>query len=375
LTKRDDSGVDIPSASRDSTKKATRRRGLEVPGAIVLTLKEVGYPFRLRGDPKPDRLEIDNDELFIDYAREQWMGSIVSTGMYLFDRYVMPDFAFQVVQVEPEDSIVTKSTQIRLQPAADLTERTRGTTSLDDVIGHESVKRKCMLVLKYLSDPKRFGEWAPRAILFYGSPGTGKTMTARALADQANAKILLAKASDLIGVHVGDGGRRISALFEDARQSAPSIVFIDELDAIGLARSFQSIRGDVSEVVTALLAEMDRTTEDLGVVVIGATNAPVLIDPALRSRFDTIFEFGLPTFEERVRILQLYVGRLPIPFEMDLQKLAARTDGLSGRDLRDRILKESLHTAIAEEKQSITEEIVIGVLKGLKVDQTPSYTV
>jgi AAA family ATPase len=247
--------------------------------------------------------------------------------------------------------------------------------SLDDIVGHEPIKMKCRLILKYLEDPKRFGEWAPRAILFYGSPGTGKTMTAKAVACQANARIFLAKASDLIGVHVGDGGRRISSLFEDARKEAPSIVFIDELDAIGLARSFQSIRGDVSEVVTALLGELDRTTEESGVVVIGATNAPALIDPALRSRFDTVFEFGLPTLEERAKILSLYAKRLPLPFEMDLNTLASMTEGLSGRDLRDRILKESLHIAISEEKDSISTETVTRLLRGFRNDWTPSYTV
>ena len=200
-------------------------------------------------------------------------------------------------------------------------------------------------------------------------------MTAQAVANQANAKIFFAKASDLIGVHVGDGGRRISTLFDDARKNSPSIIFIDELDAIGLTRSFQSIRGDVSEVVTALLGELDHTAEASGVVVIGATNALLLIDPAIKNRFDTVFEFTLPTLEERLAILQFYSDRLPMKIEIDLNEVARMTEGLSGRDLRDRILKESLHIAISEESDTITSDIVRGILNKLKTQRSPNYTV
>ena len=336
----------------------------------------MGYPFRVKGDPRPAGLEIDSEDLFADYAREQWMGIIVHKGLYLFDRYIMPDYAFRVVEVEPEKSIVTKTTKISLQSRSTSKESVSiRPITLNEVVGHEPIKRKCRLILEYLQNPLIFGEWAPRAILFYGPPGTGKTMTAQAVANQANAKIFFAKASDLIGVHVGDGGRRISALFDDARKNSPSIIFIDELDAIGLTRSFQSIRGDVSEVVTALLGELDHTADTSGVVVIGATNALPLIDPAIKNRFDTVFEFALPTIEERLGILQYYSKRLPLKIGIDLQEIARMTEGLSGRDLRDRILKESLHIAISDESSTITSEIVRGVLNKIKPKKRPNYTI
>jgi AAA family ATPase len=376
LTKRKDSPVDIPSVTRESTKTTARKRGLDVPRARLVVLRDVGYPFRLKGDPKPTGLAVDNEDLFEDYAREQWMGSVVKTGMYLFDRYIIPDYAFQIKSVEPENSIINKKTRILLEPideSTDLPEKRK--ISLSDIVGHEEAKRKCRLVLEYLRDPAKFGEWAPRAILFHGLPGTGKTLTARALATEANAKIYLAKASDLIGVHVGDGGRRINTLFESARANSPSILFIDELDAIGLARSFQSIRGDVSEVVTALLGELDETGEESGVIVIGATNAPALIDPALRNRFDTVFEFRLPDLKERLQILEMYAERLPIPIQTSLERIAKVTEGLSGRDLRERILKEALHQAITEESPTITEDIVNKVLAAIKTKSSPNYTI
>ncbi|MGY5871103.1 MAG: AAA family ATPase [Candidatus Thorarchaeota archaeon] len=376
MTKRKDSSIEIQTSQKESTKKTTKQGSIQVPNTKHMVLRDMGYPFRVKGDPKPSGLEIDSEELFADYAREQWMGTIVRQGLYLFDRYIMPDYAFQVLEVEPEESIISKSTKIHLQSRTSATESTSTRlVTLDEVIGHEPIKRKCRLILEYLQNPAKFGEWAPRAVLFYGYPGTGKTMTAQAIANEAEAKIFFAKASDLIGVHVGDGGRRISTLFDDARKNSPSIIFIDELDAIGLTRSFQSIRGDVSEVVTALLGELDHTAETSGVVVIGATNALPLIDPAIKNRFDTVFEFALPNMAERLGILQYYSKRLPLEIDIDLQEVARMTDGLSGRDLRDRILKESLHIAISDESNTITSEIVRGVLDKIKTKSSPDYTI
>jgi AAA family ATPase len=379
LTKRKDSSIEIHTSPKESSKKATKKRNIEVPSTKSIVLRDMGYPFRVKGDPRSTGLEIDSEELFADYAREQWMGTIVHQGLYLFDRYIMPDYAFQVLEVVPEESIISKDTKIHLQSRSVVTESTSTRlVTLNEVVGHEPIKRKCKLILEYLLNPAKFGEWAPRAILFYGPPGTGKTMTAQAVANQADAKIFFAKASDLIGVHVGDGGRRISrisTLFDDARKNSPSIIFIDELDAIGLARSFQSIRGDVSEVVTALLGELDQTAEASGVVVIGATNALPLIDPAIKNRFDTVFEFALPNIEERLGILQYYSKRLPLEIEINLQEVARMTEGLSGRDLRDRILKESLHIAITDESSTITSEIVRGVLDKIKTKSSPNYTI
>jgi AAA family ATPase len=376
LTKPKDSPVEALPASREPAKKTSRRRGLEFPSSRRVVVRDVGYPFRLKGDPKQMGLEVDNEDLFTDYAREQWMGSVVRRGLYLFDRYIIPDYAFQVIDADPEESIITKGTKIVLESRLESeVDQVSSMIALADVVGHESVKRKCRLILEYLTNPSKFGEWAPRAVLFHGPPGTGKTLTAQAMASEANARIFLAKASDLIGVHVGDGGRRINSLFENARSRAPSIIFIDELDAIGLARSFQSIRGDVSEVVTALLGELDRTNEDSGVVVVGATNALALIDPAIRNRFDSVFEFGLPNLEEREKILQMYSHRLPIPFEADIRELAAKTDGFSGRDLRDRILKEALHYAISEGESAISNDVVQEILSKLKVPRRPEYSI
>ena len=375
LTNRKDSGLELPSTTRESTKKTTHRYKIELPNTKLLVLRDIGYPFRIKGDPKPTGLEIDSEELFEDYAREQWIGTIVKKDIYLFDRYILPDFAFQVIDVEPDKSVIAKETHVRLESKVDIKISQGRCITLDDIVGHELVKKKCRLILKYLVDSNRFGEWAPRAVLFHGPPGTGKTLTAKAVSNEADARIFIVKASDLIGMHVGDGGRRISALFENARKHAPSIVFIDEIDAIGLTRSFQSIRGDVSEVVTSLLGEFDRTDETSGVVIICSTNAIQLIDSALYSRFDAVFEFSLPDEDERLRIINMYAKRLPIPLDIEYRTIAKKTKGLSGRDIRNHILKESLHQAILDNRDSIGSDIILKILDRIQIDNMPDYSI
>ncbi len=376
MTRKERSSVDRPSSSKDPTTAVARRGRGEVRGAKRVVIRPVGYPFRLRGEPQSTEIEVDNVELFQDYVREQWIGSVVKPGMHLFDRYIMPDFAFRVVEVIPQEAMITKDTQIILSDTITV-ERTPAIrkVSLDDVIGHDKVKGKCRVVLEYLKNPSHFAEWSPRTILFYGPPGTGKTMTALALAQEAHANFVLARGPDLIGAHVGEGGRRISAVFERARQSPPSIIFIDELDAVALTRAYQSVRGDVSEIVTALLSEIDKIDDESQVVVIGATNAIEMLDPAIKSRFDAAFEFKLPTERERLAILRKYTASLPIPVTADLRIIASRTSGLSGRDLRNRVLKEALHIAMLEEREEISHEVLMRVVQNLDCDKRPVYTV
>ena len=121
-----------------------------------------------------------------------------------------------------------------------------------DVVGNQQAIDKAQIIVEFLKDTKRFGKWAPKNILFYGPPGTGKTLTAKAIATEADCAFLARKGTTLIGLHVGDGAAKIYQLFAEAKANAPAIIFIDELDSIGLNRSYQSVRGDVIEVATAL---------------------------------------------------------------------------------------------------------------------------
>jgi AAA family ATPase len=238
--------------------------------------------------------------------------------------------------------------------------------AFDDIIGNEPAKQKCRIIQKYLASPEKFGDWAPRNILFYGPPGTGKTMTALALAYESKVPISLSKATELIGTFVGEGAKRVHDLYAEAANSPHAIIFIDELDAIGLDRKYQSIRGDVSEVVNALLAEMDGVKPNTGIVTVGATNAPVFLDTAIRSRFEEEIEFRLPTLDERIKMLIHYADKLPIPVRANIEKFAVELDGASGRDIKEKFLKVALHSAMLRDMQVIDDALLNESLEKIK---------
>jgi AAA family ATPase len=337
-------------------KKST---GLEEPRleTKLVVLQSIGYPFLCNLVENP-KIEIFDKELFELYAREQWIGYIVKEGSFLFDQKLLPDFAFKIIKAHPDESKITQKTSILLMEVEEVREiqKIKSNHKMSDVIGQDRAKIKCKIIIKYLQDPERFQEWAPRNVLFHGTPGTGKTMLAKSLSQELKVPLFLVKATSLIGEHVGDGARQIHDLFDAAASCAPSVIFIDEIDAIGLDRRYQSLRGDVSEVVNALLTEMDGIHPNLGVVTIGATNNPKLLDYALKSRFEEDIEFLLPDEDERLQILELYVKSMPFPVDVDVKKLARLSKGMSGRDIKDRLLKVALHRTISEDRTSITWE-------------------
>ncbi len=334
-----------------------------------MRLKPVGFPFR---EHRPLPINVTDEKLFESYAKEQWIGSSVKKGDYLFDQRVIPDFAFEVAKVIPATRVmITENTSIQLEKwGLDRLFRVEG-YRLSDVVGHDEMKQKSKIIMKYLRNPEKFGEWAPRNILFYGPPGTGKTMTAKALANETDASFYLVRATDMIGEYVGDSSKRIHELFLAAVERSPSVIFIDELDAIGLDRSYQSVRGDVSEVVNSLLTELDGLRENKGVVTIAATNNPGMLDYALRSRFEEEFEFKLPTENERLEILRSYAKRLPKKIPYDLRKYAKATEGLSGRDIKDKLLKAALHKAILANAKRISNRYMDDALRAMPSKPKP----
>ncbi len=327
----------------------------------VLVLETAGYPFNF-GLLEGPNLEISDKVLFEQYAIDQWSGTNVRTGSYLFDQKIIPDFAFKVITAYPEDSVIGENTSIEIVipdvENADSIKRVKSNVFFDDVVGQENAKKKSKLIYKYLQDPERFGNWAPKNVLFYGLPGTGKTMLAKALSNELNINLFLVKATSLIGDHVGDAANKIHDLYETALKSAPSLIFIDEIDAIALHRSFQSLRGDVSEIVNSLLTEMDGINPNDGVVTIAATNNPSSIDFAIRSRFEEEIEFKLPNDEERKEIFELNLNTFPMDYDLDIEKLVKLSKRMSGRDIKEKILKTALHNAIINDKEKVTMDDV-----------------
>ena len=321
-----------------------------------------------------DNIEITDTALFEQYARDQWSGLVACEDSFLFDQKIIPDYAFKIVSVTPNNSIISDTTKIQIiiddiDKNKDIN-TIKTNLTLSDIVGQENAKNKVKIIKKYIENPESFGLWAPKNILFYGLPGTGKTMLVKALANELDVPLYLIKATSLIGDHVRDSASKIHELFEKASKNSPSIIFIDEIDAIALHRIFQSLRGDVSEIVNSLLTEMDGISENTAVITIGATNNPSSLDYAVRSRFEEEIEFKLPNDKERFEIFENNIKTMPLKCDLDINKLVKISKNMSGRDIKEKILKTSLHHAIANNKDEILMDDIDYAISVSKIKNT-----
>jgi AAA family ATPase len=353
--------VDSVSGSENSLKE----KKIEI-FIKKIYLAPAGYP--IKPFDAPDRLlvTVNNEKLFQAYASEQWLGLAVKKSDFIFDQLIIPDFAFEVKKILPKNAhrIGQDTNFILIQP--DLEKPRFAPVKFDEIIGNQPAKDKAEIIIQYLKKPKSFGEWAPKNILFHGQPGTGKTLSAKAIATASNCAFFAYKGSSLIGLHVGDGASKIYKLYKKAKEYAPSIVFIDELDSIGLNRSYQNVRGDVVEVSTALLAELDGLESNEGVITIGATNGLELLDPGLRSRFEEEIDFVLPNESERVDMLKLFVKKIPFPVNIDFSIVAKHTEKWSGRDLHEKLIKIAVHRNMRKKTQELTTKMLLDIIKNVK---------
>lgn len=339
--------------------------------AELVVIKPVGYPFDFA--LMDENIEITNTNLFEEYAREQWLGLVVCEKSHLFDQKIIPDYGFEIVTAKPNNSIISDNTRIKIitdEINKNQETNVKSNITMADIVGQDNAKSKVKVISKFLENPESFGPWAPKNILFYGLPGTGKTMLVKALSNELDTQLFLIKATSLIGEHVGDSSSKIHDLYKKASENAPSIIFIDEIDAIALHRSFQSLRGDVSEIVNSLLTEMDGIDENQSVITIGATNNPSSLDLAVRSRFEEEIEFKLPNEEERLQILENNLKTMPLEHALDLKRIVKITKGLSGRDIKEKILKTALHNAISNDDEIITMNHIDYALKSSKTKNT-----
>ena len=211
-----------------------------------------------------------------------------------------------------------------------------------DIGGLDSIKQELVSSIEWpLKYPELFKEAGirqPKGILIYGPPGTGKTLLAKALATESEANFISVKGPELLSKWVGESERGVREIFRKARQAAPCIIFFDEIDAIAPTRGMRFGDSGVTErIISQLLTEMDGLQDLKGVIVVGATNRPDMIDPALlrAGRFDKVLTTGWPDLESRKEILKIHLRNKPLDIDVDLQELAKRMDGYSGADIEE----------------------------------------
>ena len=231
---------------------------------------------------------------------------------------------------------------------------------LKDVAGCEEEKEEVKEIIDYLRSPKKFtdmGAHIPKGILMVGPPGTGKTLLAKAVAGEANVPFFSISGSDFVEMFVGTGASRVRDMFKTAQKSAPCIIFIDEIDAVGRQRGAGMGGGndEREQTLNQLLVEMDGMTDNAGIVVIAATNRPDVLDPALlrSGRFDRRVTVSLPDIKGREAILQVHARNKKLASDVSLANLAKRTPGFSGADLAN-VLNEGAILAVRKNESKVT---------------------
>jgi len=248
------------------------------------------------------------------------------------------------------------------QNQAKLQEETDEKTSFDDVAGVEGAKVELQEVVSFLKDPERFekfGAEIPKGVLLVGPPGTGKTLLARAVAGEAGVSFYTITGSDFMEMFVGVGASRVRNMFKEARESAPCIIFIDELDSIGRKRGAGMGGGhdEREQTLNQLLSELDGFEPTESVIVMAATNRPDILDPALLrpGRFDRQITVDAPALKDRIAILKIHAKNKPISDDVDLGEVARGTPGFSGADLKN-LLNEGALLAARKEKEEVERE-------------------
>jgi cell division protease FtsH len=227
-----------------------------------------------------------------------------------------------------------------------------GKVTFDDVAGIDEAREELQEIVEFLKDPTKFarlGGKIPKGALLVGSPGTGKTLLARAIAGEAGVPFFTISGSDFVEMFVGVGASRVRDMFEQAKKSAPCIVFIDEIDAVGRSRGagLGNQNDEREQTLNQLLVEMDGFEANEGIIIIAATNRPDVLDPALLrpGRFDRQVQVPRPDIEGRVKILQVHMKKVPLAPDVDARVIARGTPGFSGADLANLVNEAALLAA------------------------------
>ncbi len=304
---------------------------------VTVKKAEVNYATYVKLAPVDIRISVDSD--FVRFVKDRLIDRPVTRGDTVLIMMLGHSVPFLVVNTRPSGIVkIAPTTEVNIlsEPVPEV-EVTRRTT-YEDIGGlHEEIQRIREMVELPLRHPEifqRLGIDPPKGVLLHGPPGCGKTLLARAVANESDANFFAINGPEIMSKFYGESEARLRKIFQDAEKNAPSIIFIDEIDAIAPKRG--EVTGEVERrVVAQLLASMDGLKSRGNVIVIGATNRPDALDPALRrpGRFDREIEIGIPDRAGRLEILQIHTRGMPLAEDVDLKKLAEITHGYTGADL------------------------------------------
>ncbi len=324
----------------------------------------------------PKRLEAQGVEFAAaPPPKNNWLGSVLS--------WVIPPIIFVAIW----QFFLSRSAGVGGQGALSFTksrakvyvEEEATKVTFDDVAGVEEAKVELTEIVEFLKTPERYkaiGAKIPKGVLLVGPPGTGKTLMAKAVAGEAGVPFFSISGSEFVELFVGAGAARVRDLFEQAKQKAPCIIFIDELDAIGKSRAgsggFVGGNDEREQTLNQLLTEMDGfAAGDATVIVLAATNRPETLDPALLrpGRFDRQVLVDRPDLAGRQKILEIYAAQVKLAKEVDLQQIATRTPGFAGADLAN-LVNEAALLAARNQREQVTQadfnEAIERVVAGLE---------
>ena len=252
---------------------------------------------------------------------------------------------------------VFAQTKLEKENCSDDHNSSKPKTTFRDVAGLDEVKEELFEVVDFMKSPEKYikmGAKIPKGILFYGPPGTGKTLLASAIAGESDSSFFNVTGSEFVEKYVGVGAKRVRTLFEKARKEAPSIIFIDEIDAIGARRHSES-NNEKDQTLNQLLVEMDGFNKDDNIIIVGATNRLDLLDEALLrpGRFDRHIRINSPNYHSRYEILKVHTKNKPLNKDVDLKLLARKTHGFNGAHLAN-IANEAAIFAVRDNCSEIT---------------------
>ena len=349
-----------------------------------LNLSSGALVYKVEGDNQEKAFSVPSVSLFIEdihegvinYNREhpdkpikagyvagstgQWIYQIVPTLILLLVMGALTLFMFRRMNqtMTNENNRTLSFGKARIKQAKDEKRK----TTFNDVAGADEEKEELEEIVQFLKDPAKFdmlGARIPKGVLLVGPPGTGKTLLARAVAGEADVPFFSISGSDFVEMYVGVGASRVRDLFDQAKKNSPSIIFIDEIDAVGRHRGAGMGGGhdEREQTLNQLLVEMDGFGANEGVIVIAATNRPDILDPALLrpGRFDRQVTVNYPDTKGRIEILKVHAKGKPIGPDVDFNSVAHSTVGFTGADLEN-LLNEAALLAARRGKKAITME-------------------